>query len=145
MEKWEAELTAGRQTLAEMKIQRSIFLGDSFSPLLFVMAMMSLTHILRRCIGGYKFTKSYDEVNHLMYMDDIKIFTKSEKELETVIHTIKIYSQDIGMEYVIEKMYHVDNEKLEKRNNGRNRITKSGRHQNTWGKRKLKVLVNMGS
>ena len=38
-----------------------------------------------------------------MYMDDIKLFAKSEKELETLIHTIRIYSQDIGMEFGIEK------------------------------------------
>ena len=37
-----------------------------------------------------------------MYMDDIKLFAKNEKELETLIHTIKIYSQDIGMEFGIE-------------------------------------------
>ena len=36
-------------------------------------------------------------------MDDIKLFEKSEKELETLIHTIRIYSQDIGMEFGIEK------------------------------------------
>ena len=36
-------------------------------------------------------------------MDDIKLFTKNEKELETLIHTIRIYSQDIGMEFSIEK------------------------------------------
>ena len=28
---------------------------------------------------------------------------KNEKELETLIHTVRIYSQDIGMEYGIEK------------------------------------------
>ena len=28
---------------------------------------------------------------------------KNEKELETLIHTIRIYSQDIGMEFGIEK------------------------------------------
>ena len=28
---------------------------------------------------------------------------KNEKELETQIHTIRIYSQDIGMEFIIEK------------------------------------------
>ena len=34
-----------------------------------------------------------------MYMDDIKLFAKNEKELETLIHTVRIYSQDIGMEH----------------------------------------------
>ena len=38
-----------------------------------------------------------------MYMDDIKLFAKNEKELETPIHAVKIHSQDIGMEFGIEK------------------------------------------
>ena len=38
-----------------------------------------------------------------MYMDDIKLFAKNEKELETLIHTVRIYSRDIGMEFGIEK------------------------------------------
>ena len=36
-------------------------------------------------------------------MDDIKLFEKNEKELETLIHAVRIYSQDIGMESDIEK------------------------------------------
>ena len=36
-------------------------------------------------------------------MDDRKLFTKNEKELETLIHTVRIYSRDIGMEFGIEK------------------------------------------
>ena len=38
-----------------------------------------------------------------MYMDDIKLFAKNEKELKTLIYTVRIYSQDIGMEFSIEK------------------------------------------
>ena len=38
-----------------------------------------------------------------MYMDDIKLFAKNEDELETLIHAVRIYSQDIGMEFCIEK------------------------------------------
>ena len=36
-------------------------------------------------------------------MDGIKLFAKNEKELETLIHAVRIYSQDIGMEFGIEK------------------------------------------
>ena len=36
-------------------------------------------------------------------MDDIKLFAKNEKELETLIHAVRIYSQGIGMEFGIEK------------------------------------------
>ena len=38
-----------------------------------------------------------------MYMDDIKIFVKDEKELETLIQTIRIYWHDIGMQFGILK------------------------------------------
>ena len=38
-----------------------------------------------------------------MYMDDIKPFTKNEKELETQIQTVRIYNQDIGMGFGIKK------------------------------------------
>ena len=38
-----------------------------------------------------------------MYMDDIKLFAKDEKELKPLIQTVRIYSQDIGMEFGIEK------------------------------------------
>ena len=38
-----------------------------------------------------------------MYMDNIELFAKNKKEYKTLILTIGIYSQDIGMEFVIEK------------------------------------------
>ena len=64
---------------------------------------MPLNHILRKCTAKYKLRKLQEKINHLMYMDDIKLFAKNEKELETLIHTVRIYSQDIGMEFGIEK------------------------------------------
>ena len=38
-----------------------------------------------------------------MYIDDIKLFVKNEKELETLIQAVRLYSQDIGMEFDIGK------------------------------------------
>ena len=103
MKNWRVELTAGGKGLAETKIQRGIFQGDALSPLLFIIAMMPLNHKLKKCTAGYKLNRSQEKVNHQMYMDDIKLFAKNEKELETLIQTIRIYSQDIGMEFGIEK------------------------------------------
>ena len=103
IQNWRVELTAGGQSLTNEKIQRGIFQGDALSPLLFVIAMMPLYHILKKCAAGYKLSKSQEKINHLMYMDDIKRFVKNENEVETLIQTVRIYSQDIGMEYGIEK------------------------------------------
>ena len=103
MKNWRAKITAGGKNLTETKIQRGIFHGYALSPLLFIIAMMSLNYILRRCTAGYKLSRSQENVNHLMYMDDIKLFANNEKELETLIHTIRIYCQDIGIEFGIER------------------------------------------
>ena len=51
----------------------------------------------------YTFSKLLEKINHQMYMDDIKLFTKSEKELDTLIQTMRMYSQDIWMEFGSEK------------------------------------------
>ena len=53
MKTWKVELTTGGRSLDEAKIQRSIFQGDALSPLLFIIAMMPLNHILRKCTAGY--------------------------------------------------------------------------------------------
>ena len=103
MKIWRVELTAGGRSLAEAKIQRGIFQGDALSPLLFIIAMMLLKHIFRKCTAGYKLCRSKGKVNHLIYMDDIKLFAKNEKGLEILIHSVRIYSQDIGMESGKEK------------------------------------------
>ena len=36
-------------------------------------------------------------------MDETKLFAKNEKELESPIHEVRIYCQDIGMEFGMEK------------------------------------------
>ena len=95
MKTWRVELTAGRRSIAETKIQRGIFQGDALSPLLFIIPMIPLNHILKKCAAGYKLSRSQEKINHLMCMDDIKLFAKNEKEQETLIHAVRIYSQDI--------------------------------------------------
>ena len=87
MKTWRVELTTRGRKLAEAKIQRGIFQGDALSLLLFIIAMMPLNYKLRKCTAGYKLGRSQEKFNQLMYMDDIKLFAKNEKELETNTHS----------------------------------------------------------
>ena len=73
MENWRVEMTAGRKSLAEVKIQRVILQRDALLPLLFVIAMMPHNHISRKCTGGCNIHKSQEKINPLIYMDDIKL------------------------------------------------------------------------
>ena len=67
---WRVDLTEGGKRLSETKIQRGVFQGDAQSALLFIIAMMPLNHILRKCTAGYKLSGSQEKINHLMYTDD---------------------------------------------------------------------------
>ena len=79
MKTWRVELTTAERSLAETKIQRGIFQGDALSPLLFIIAMKPLNPILRKYTAGYKLSRSQEKINHLMYMDDIKLFAQKGK------------------------------------------------------------------
>ena len=43
------------------------------------------------------------KINHLLFIDDLKLYSYSEKELDSLLQTIRIFSKDIGMEIGIEK------------------------------------------
>ena len=54
-----------------------------------------------------------------MYMDDIKLFSKSEKELETLIHAVRMYR------IWHRKICHASNENQQTTSDGPNGSTKS--------------------
>ena len=47
--------------------------------------MMPLNHKLKKCTDGYIVHILQEKINNFMYMDDIKLFDKNQKELETLI------------------------------------------------------------
>ena len=36
-------------------------------------------------------------------MDDLKLYTRSEKRLDSLVQTVHVFSEDIGMEFGIKK------------------------------------------
>ena len=96
------ELTCGAETLREVLIKREIFQGYVISPLLFVIAPIPLTHILRTTNRGYEL-RTGETINHLLFMYDIKLYSKSEKALDSLIQTVRIFSNNIGMQFGFDK------------------------------------------
>ena len=71
-----------------------IFQGDAVSPLLLVIALIPLKHILRRANLGYEFQTG--ETNDLM------MYSKS-KGPGFFNQTVRIFSEDIGIQFGIDK------------------------------------------
>ena len=94
MKSWRVELTCDSETLGEVPIKRSIFQRDALSPLLFVIALIPLTHILRTANPEYEF-QSGETINHLMFMDDLKFYSKSEKVPDSPYSNSRIFSEDM--------------------------------------------------
>ena len=91
--------------------------------------MMSLTHIPRLCTGCYKLNKSLEEISHLMYMDDIKLFVKKRK---------RIGSFNTGSENI--QSAHWDgswHRTMRHANKERQKTTHDDRNQSTESRKKL--------
>ena len=80
MKNWNVDLMSCGEFLGKVNIRRGIFQGDSLSPLLFVICMILLTEILRKIPTGYTL-KSGEKLNHLLFMDDLKIYGRMSSRL----------------------------------------------------------------
>ncbi len=103
MKSWKTVLTANGEELGEVSIRRGIFQGDSLSPLLFVVAMIPLTSLLRREEMGYRFGQEGKKINHLLFMDDLKMYGRSAEEVDKLCGVVHKFSEDIGMKFGMEK------------------------------------------
>ena len=64
--------------------------------------MIPLTHVLRKARARYTLG-GVEKINHLLFMDDLKLYGKSENEIEGLVSTVEVFSKDIGMEFGIKK------------------------------------------
>ena len=96
-------LCSGNSGLGEVEIIRGIFQGDSLFPLVFVLALIPLSLILRKAKGAYEFSESKEKINHLLFMDDLKSYGCSRKGLDSLVQAVLVCSEDRGMEFRLEK------------------------------------------
>ena len=89
--------------LGEANVKRDTFQGDRLSPLLFVLSVVPLSLILKKVNTCYKWRKMEYRLNHLLFMDDLKLYTKSEEQATTLVRTVHVFNTDIGMEFGIKK------------------------------------------
>ena len=96
-------LFSGKNKPGKVNIRRVIFAGDSLPPLLFVVALVTVTIILRTLKQQYSFGKGKQKLNHLLFMDDLKLYGNNDNEIDSVVKVVKIVPGDIGMQFVFYK------------------------------------------
>ena len=103
MKQWNTELTASNKRFGNVKIKCGIFQGDSLSPLLFLLVMIPLTLVLRQTKASYKLKKRGKKINHLLIMDDLKLFAKNEDKTDNLVNTVRIFLEDIKKKFGLPK------------------------------------------
>lgn len=77
-----------------LKVKRGVLQGDSLSPLLFCIAIMPISYVLNEFpmvpIGNQK-------INHIYYMDDLKLYSDSKEGLKAMIQTVRTTAGKIGL------------------------------------------------
>ena len=103
MEQWKLSLTSNGEDLGQVAVKTETFQGDNFSPLLFLLSMALLSLILRKVNTSYEWGKKEYKLNHLFFMDNLKLFLKSEEQMDSLVRTVYVFSSNIGMEFGMKK------------------------------------------
>lgn len=59
--------------------------------------------VLKKVKAGYDFGKTKGCINHLFFMDDLKLYAKNERQLNFPVFTVQVCSRDFNMESGITK------------------------------------------
>ena len=89
--------------IENIKIKSGIYQGDSLSPLLFCVTLFPLSSILNNTNKGYQCKYEREKVNHLLYVDDLKLIAQSDEELAEQLVVVKGFSDDVRMEFGLDK------------------------------------------
>ena len=96
-------MTSNGVSLGNVEIRRGLFQSDSSSPLLFVLRMVPSSLILVKEKFHYESGAKKTRMNHLLFTDDLKLFAKSNDQIDSLVNRVYTFSEDIGMEFGIKK------------------------------------------
>jgi len=102
---FETFINLGDKQIGSVRIKRGIFQGDSLSPLLFVLCLFPLTTLINKEEIGFKFHINNEtfQLSHLLFVDDLKIYASSQKDLKNLIHLTEQFGDMVGLEFGFSK------------------------------------------
>ena len=63
--------------------------------------MIPLSKVLCKAKAEYRLGDA--KIDHLLFMDDLKLFSKKKNEIDSLMSTLQVISQDTGMQFGVEK------------------------------------------
>ena len=118
----EVTTNQGKETIGPIKVNRGILQGDSFCVCLFTLSLNPIAWYLRST-EGYKLSHAPDrKITHVLFVDDLKTYHRSEQKAATVASKLKKMFTNIGLEWGINKCaaIHMKRGKLNTNNNNTN-------------------------
>ena len=99
--------------LGKIHIKRGLFQGDAVSPIHFIVGLIPLSLLLTNQGRGYTISNpaaphSDVEINHRLYMDDLKLYSSSREDLQHLLEVTEKFSTDINMSFGIAKCGSID-------------------------------------
>ena len=62
--------------------------------------MIPLSLLLRKIKASYEWGRKEFKLNHLLFMDDLKLFGKHDDKIHILVQTVFTFSEDISMEWL---------------------------------------------
>ena len=59
--------------------------------------------LLRKVKASYEWGRKKFKLNHLLFMDYIKLFGKSEEQIDSLVQIVFTFSKDIGIDFGLGK------------------------------------------
>ena len=64
-----------------------------------MICLIPLSLVLRKVKAAYEFKDKRRKINHLLFMDDLKLYGKSDTQIDSLVKIVHLFSKDIGMEF----------------------------------------------
>ena len=102
---FKTNILLGKNKIGTVQIKRGIFQGDALSPLLFILSLAPLSRLLNNENQGfrYKLHTKRQSISHLLFVDDIKLYASTQKDLKNLIHITEKFGKEVGLTFGIEK------------------------------------------
>ena len=96
-----AERTVGTRPIL---YKRGLFQGDALSPLLFCLAILPLSHVLKK-LNNYRIRHSTvkGSITHMLYMDDLKLYAERPAALTEAPSVVDRVASVVGMKLGLKK------------------------------------------